>query len=487
MAKFCASTCFWARSIELRDHAVLDGDALLHAQLQHQAADAVGAEDAHEVVLERQVETGGAGIALAARAAAQLVVDAPRLVALGGQDVEAAQGHHPLALVRRPGAPRSSRTPGSPAISSRSAFSGCTARKSTGFSTCGIEDLAIFSLSRRGRSRTVSRYARGAESPPRRGRGMRCHRRVVGREAGQEADVALGQRRRCPRRVSLRSPCAFLYSARHLARAPGRWRPGGPRGRPARGRSPARRGWPWRGGRGRRPRMMSVPRPAMLVAMVTAPKRPAWATISASRSWYFAFSTTCLMPAFLSREDRCSDFSMEMVPTSTGRPESCSSSISLTTASNFSRLRPVDDVRVLHPDEGAVRGDGQDLELVDLVELGGLRLRRARHARELPVHAEVVLEGDGGEGLVLALDLHLLLGLHRLVEPVRPAPAGHEAARELVDDHDLPVLHHVVDVALEERVRAQALVDVVEHVHVRRVPEVLDPQQLLGVEPCPAR
>src|SRR5437867_3538699 len=34
----------------LRDHAVLDRHALLHAQLQHQAADAVGAEDAHEVV-----------------------------------------------------------------------------------------------------------------------------------------------------------------------------------------------------------------------------------------------------------------------------------------------------------------------------------------------------------------------------------------------------------------------------------------------------
>ncbi len=31
------------------------------------------------------------------------------------------------------------------------------------------------------------------------------------------------------------------------------------------------------------PRMMSVPRPAMFVAIVTAPRRPAWATISASR------------------------------------------------------------------------------------------------------------------------------------------------------------------------------------------------------------
>ena len=43
------------------------------------------------------------------------------------------------------------------------------------------------------------------------------------------------------------------------------------------------------------PRRMSVPRPAMLVAIVTAPGRPAWATISASRSALpgLALSTWC--------------------------------------------------------------------------------------------------------------------------------------------------------------------------------------------------
>jgi hypothetical protein len=39
------------------------------------------------------------------------------------------------------------------------------------------------------------------------------------------------------------------------------------------------------------PSTMSVPRPAMLVAMVTMPGRPAWATISASRACCLAFST----------------------------------------------------------------------------------------------------------------------------------------------------------------------------------------------------
>ena len=52
----------------------------------------------------------------------------------------------------------------------------------------------------------------------------------------------------------------------------------------------------------------------------------------------------------------------------------------------------------------------------------------ASHACELFIHAEVVLEGDGGVGYGLLLDLEALLGLDGLVEAVRVAPALHEAA-----------------------------------------------------------
>ena len=75
------------------------------------------------------------------------------------------------------------------------------------------------------------------------------------------------------------------------------------------------------------PSIISVPRPAMLVAIVTAPFLPACATISASRSWFFAFSTSCFMPFFLSIEERSSDFSIVIVPTSTGWPLAWHSSI----------------------------------------------------------------------------------------------------------------------------------------------------------------
>ena len=53
--------------------------------------DAVAGEDAQQRVLQRQVEARGARVALAAGAAAQLVVDAARLVALGADDVQAAR------------------------------------------------------------------------------------------------------------------------------------------------------------------------------------------------------------------------------------------------------------------------------------------------------------------------------------------------------------------------------------------------------------
>src|SRR5256884_3160233 len=82
-----------------RDEAVLDRYALLHPEPLHQVLHPVGAEDAQQVVLQREVETRRAGVALPAAAAAQLVVDPARLVPLGAEDVEAAGGDHQLVLL----------------------------------------------------------------------------------------------------------------------------------------------------------------------------------------------------------------------------------------------------------------------------------------------------------------------------------------------------------------------------------------------------
>jgi hypothetical protein len=68
-------------------------------------------------------------------------------------------------------------------------------------------------------------------------------------------------------------------------------------------------------------------------------------------------------------------------------------------------LGAVHHVGVFLADHGHVGGDHHHFELVYLVEFRGFGFRRSGHAGQLLVHAEVVLEGDGGEGLVFALDL----------------------------------------------------------------------------------
>ncbi len=67
-----------------------------------------------------------------------------------------------------------------------------------------------------------------------------------------------------------------------------------------------------------------MPRPAMFVAIVTAPVRPAWATISASRAACSgkALSSSCLMPRRLSMLLNLIDLSTSVVPIKIGRPVS---------------------------------------------------------------------------------------------------------------------------------------------------------------------
>src|SRR3954452_24506913 len=87
----------------LREHLRVER-LLLARLLRHRAepvedaVDPVAGEEAHEVVLGRDVEERRARVALPARAAAQLVVDPARLVALGAEDEEPTGLEHLLAV-----------------------------------------------------------------------------------------------------------------------------------------------------------------------------------------------------------------------------------------------------------------------------------------------------------------------------------------------------------------------------------------------------
>jgi hypothetical protein len=117
-------------------------------------------------------------------------------------------------------------------------------------------------------------------------------------------------------------------------------------------------------------------------------------------------------------------------------------------------------------------------------ELGGFRFRRARHTGELLEHAEIILESDGGESLILALDLDAFFGLDGLVQAVRPAPAGHHAAGEFVNDDNFAVFNHVLHIATIERVRLDRGLDVVLERPVFRVGDIADAEQVLDFRPA---
>ena len=172
---------------------------------------------------------------------------------------------------------------------------------------------------------------------------------------------------------------------------------------------------------------------------------------------------------------------MLVVPTRTGCLAAWRRSISSATAKYFSFAVRIDDVGVFDALHDAVGGDDDDVELVDGVELGGFGFGGAGHAGELFVEAEVVLEGDGGEGLILFADLDAFLGFDGLMEAVGPAAAGHEAAGELVDDDDFAVLDDVLDVALVEGVGLDGDFDVVLHVPVFGVGDVADAEKLFDL------
>ena len=144
-------------------------------------------------------------------------------------------------------------------------------------------------------------------------------------------------------------------------------------------------------------------------------------------------------------------------------------------------LGAVDEVGLVHAHHRQVGRDRDHAELVDLVELRGLGHGRAGHAGELLVEAEVVLERDGGERLVLLADRHSFLGLDRLVEAVVVAAPGQHAAGVLVDDEHLALDDDVLLVVAEQLLGLDGVVQERDERGVDRLVEVLDAEVVLDL------
>ncbi len=358
----------------LVDPGMDDRLALLEAELLQHPVHAVGAEDAHQVVLQRQEELRVPGVALAAGAAAQLVVDAAALVPLRADDVEAAgarlerQRLQPLDL----GA-----------------------------------DLLLALVALR----------------PFRHVGQLVHHAHVGVAAELDVGAAAGHvggDRHRARNAGLRDDIGFL----------------------------------------------------LVVARVQDGEDLALHRVAEERRERLRIGEIALLPAALAQDAREKLRLLDRGGADEHRlPARLAVLDQVEDRRVFLLRRAVDLVVVVVAHHRPVGRHLDHVEIVDVDELLRLGGGGAGHAGELLVEAEIVLEGDRGERLVLRLDLDVLLRLERLVQPVGIAPAFHHAAGELVDDDHLAVLDDVILVALEELVRAQRVVDVVDDRDVLHVVE----------------
>ena len=350
----------------LVDPRVDDRLVVLQAQpLQHRVH-ALGAEDAHQVVLQRQVELGAAGVALAARAAAQLVVDAAALVPLGAHDVEAARLDRLLLEDFDLGA------------------------------DLGLLGVALLLRGLRVELLLDAHLDVAAELNVGAAAGH------VGGDGDRAGNAGFGDDER------------FLLVVASVEDGEVFRRLADPRRRVKRGHC------------------VGSGEVDLLVAA--------------------AFEHLGQMFRLLDRR-RADQHRLHL---GVGF---------LDLAHHRAQLLVVGAIDLVVLVEAVDRHVGRNLDddqLVDLGELVGFGRGGAGHAGELLVEAEIVLEGDRGEGDVFRLDGDVLLRLQRLVQAFRIAAAGHHAAGELVDDHDFAVADDVVLVDLEQLVGAQRLIDVVD-------------------------
>ena len=349
------------------DQLGLDGYIRRHVVACHHGGNsvhAIAAEEAHEVILKREVELGLARVALAAGASAQLVVDAAALVALGADHAEAAglEDALPLGLADLPSLPE-----GLPPFR--------LARLSGLLSLLGRTKVAPL-------TQHVARELVGvaAEDDVRAATGHVCRYRDGTLAAGLRHDLGLA---------------LVVLGVQDL-----------------------------------------VPTLTTLIALTDT-----------------AFIKDAREP--LGALDRDGAHEHRLAP-----PVALGDVVS-----DGGELRVhalVDEVGVVLPDHGLVSRDRLNRQLVDLPELAVLRHGRARHARELVIETEVVLQGDGGEGLVLLLDEHALLGLDGLVQSLAVAPPLHGTTRELVDYLDLAAHDHVLLVTVKQVLGPERLLKVVD-------------------------
>ncbi len=123
--------------------------------------------------------------------------------------------------------------------------------------------------------------------------------------------------------------------------------------------------------------------------------------------------------------------------------------------------------------------DCDDVQPVNLAELAVLGQRRTSHTREFFIHAEIVLESDGGKRFIFFLDFNVFFRFDSLVQTVGIASAEHQAPGKSIDDNDFVILDDVIFVDMHNAVCLDRLMDMVSDCRVCGVGKVFDTEKFL--------
>ena len=136
----------------------------------------------------------------------------------------------------------------------------------------------------------------------------------------------------------------------------------------------------------------------------------------------------------------------------------------------------VHDVGVVNTLVGLVGRDRNNTQFVRGVEFCRFSFRSTGHSGQFVVHAEVILQCDGGQSLVLGLNLHAFLSLNCLVQTFVVPATFKNTSRVFVNDEYFTVKNHVVLVACEQFLCANRVVEEADELGVGFVVQVANTQ-----------
>ena len=118
-----------------------------------------------------------------------------------------------------------------------------------------------------------------------------------------------------------------------------------------------------------------------------------------------------------------------------------------------------------------VGGNNYYFKAVNLIEFNGFCFCSTSHSRKLVVHAEEVLEGDGGQGSISLGDFNVFLGFDGLMKTISVTAPFQDTTSKFIYNLNLTIPHHVVHVGLVQGVGTNCLGKIVDVFKVAFVKE----------------